>query len=295
MKTVLEQALEALEATLSILYEDMNMAGGPDEYAAVRTVILQTNDTIAALKEAIKAQQPEEARCKSCGGNDWSMPCAYPGEDKHGCLRDARLRLGITDEAIKQKSELNEAIAAGDGTLHGAIEYWQARAAAFEGSFNACEKRLTEAIKQQEKTALAKFKECGGQDETDPVERLRFFCSLAMKGQDWLDVEPFFDAIKQQGEPVATVMRNKAGQIFMARPDGNAFDMSKYIGQSFYTSAPSIPEGWQLVPKVVTDKSIDCGVAAFDAVMGGVWPHKGDAILAAHQAMLSAAPKEPAR
>jgi hypothetical protein len=53
---VLEQALEALEATLSILYEDMNMAGGPDEYAAVRTVILQTNDAIAAIKEAIKQQ-----------------------------------------------------------------------------------------------------------------------------------------------------------------------------------------------------------------------------------------------
>jgi uncharacterized protein YecA (UPF0149 family) len=60
---------------------------------------------------------------------------------------------------------------------------------------------LEEEIKNQEKTALAKFKECGGQDETDPVERLRFFCSLAMKGQDWLDVEPFFDAIKHQGEP----------------------------------------------------------------------------------------------
>jgi hypothetical protein len=53
------------------------------------------------------------------------------------------------------------------------------------------------------------------------------------------------EAIKQQGEPVATVMRNKAGQIFMARPDGNAFDMYKYIGQSLYTSAPTIPEGWR--------------------------------------------------
>jgi hypothetical protein len=30
---------------------------------------------------------------------------------------------------------------------------------------------------------------------SDPVERLRFFCSLAMSGQDWLDVEPLFDAI----------------------------------------------------------------------------------------------------
>jgi hypothetical protein len=28
-----------------------------------------------------------------------------------------------------------------------------------------------------------------------PIESLRFYCSLAMKGQDWLDVEPFFDAV----------------------------------------------------------------------------------------------------
>jgi hypothetical protein len=33
------------------------------------------------------------------------------------------------------------------------------------------------------------------EDETDPIERLRVFCSLAMNGQDWVDVEPFFDAI----------------------------------------------------------------------------------------------------
>lgn len=32
-------------------------------------------------------------------------------------------------------------------------------------------------------------------EETDPVERLRFFCSIAMNGQDWLDVEKFFDDV----------------------------------------------------------------------------------------------------
>ncbi len=32
-------------------------------------------------------------------------------------------------------------------------------------------------------------------EEPDPVERLRFFCSLAMNGHDWIDVEPFFDAL----------------------------------------------------------------------------------------------------
>lgn len=32
-------------------------------------------------------------------------------------------------------------------------------------------------------------------DEPSALERLRFFCSLAMDGQDWLDAEPFFDAL----------------------------------------------------------------------------------------------------
>lgn len=43
--------------------------------------------------------------------------------------------------------------------------------------------------------ALQRYKECGGDGESDPLERLRFYCSLAMSGQDWLDVEPFFDAL----------------------------------------------------------------------------------------------------
>lgn len=48
-----------------------------------------------------------------------------------------------------------------------------------------------------------------GSMEADPIERLRFYCSLAMSGQDWLDVEPFFDAMiadrKRRGEPIAWI------------------------------------------------------------------------------------------
>lgn len=44
-------------------------------------------------------------------------------------------------------------------------------------------------------TALAGFKECHGNEEENPLERLRFFCSLAMDGQDWLDAEQFFDDV----------------------------------------------------------------------------------------------------
>jgi hypothetical protein len=48
------------------------------------------------------------------------------------------------------------------------------------------------------KPALQQFNECMAEDAT-PLERLRFFCSIAFKEpQDWLDVEPFFDALEQQ-------------------------------------------------------------------------------------------------
>ena len=36
------------------------------------------------------------------------------------------------------------------------------------------------------------MKDC---DEPNPIERLRFFLSCALTGQDWLDVEPFIDAV----------------------------------------------------------------------------------------------------
>lgn len=52
-----------------------------------------------------------------------------------------------------------------------------------------------------DKTALERFKACEGDQLTDPVERLRFFCSFALTGQDWLDVEPFFDALNPAATP----------------------------------------------------------------------------------------------
>ena len=65
-----------------------------------------------------------------------------------------------------------------------------------------------EYMKQQIKeamtngTAFAEYDaitdECG--EPPSPLERLRFFCSLAMKPQDWLDVEPFFIELEQQLE-----------------------------------------------------------------------------------------------
>jgi hypothetical protein len=48
---------------------------------------------------------------------------------------------------------------------------------------------------EQQHPARQRFDDTGGREEPDPVERLRFFCSLAMNKQDWLDVEAFFDDV----------------------------------------------------------------------------------------------------
>ena len=45
--------------------------------------------------------------------------------------------------------------------------------------------------------ALSRYKRnMEGENEPDPVERLRFFLSLALHGQDWIDVEPFMKDVE---------------------------------------------------------------------------------------------------
>lgn len=44
-------------------------------------------------------------------------------------------------------------------------------------------------------------------------------------------------------EPVSVIKRNEAGQITMQTPDGNPFDMSKYIGAKLYSAPPE--REWQ--------------------------------------------------
>lgn len=61
---------------------------------------------------------------------------------------------------------------------------------------------ITKHLAQEQKTALQRFKTLLlDEDQEPPIERLRFFCSLAMNGQDWLDVEPFLDAIAAPQPP----------------------------------------------------------------------------------------------
>ncbi len=51
-------------------------------------------------------------------------------------------------------------------------------------------------------TSLEKYshiqKACDRFEYDTPLERLRFFCSIAFSAQDWLDSEHFFDALENQ-------------------------------------------------------------------------------------------------
>lgn len=80
-------------------------------------------------------------------------------------------------------------------------------------------------------SALDRFNVAGAHEEPSPVERLRFFCSLAMNMQDWLDVEPFFDALTE------------------SQACYSAADMTSAAAQGFRNGqAMAVPRGYQAVP-----------------------------------------------
>lgn len=57
-------------------------------------------------------------------------------------------------------------------------------------------------LKKKNETTLEKFKGFEKDDTSllneSPLERLRFFCSLCLNSQDWLDIEPFFDDVEKE-------------------------------------------------------------------------------------------------
>ena len=115
----------------------------------------------------------------------------------------------MTDELRKAASAAHQALDTlsklGNGSIDGNSE---GKTIAIVARNN-----LRAALEAEPKqSALTRFKECEGNTETDPLERLRFFCSLAMNGQDWLDVEPFFDALKAKPqEPVNYEYQDREG------------------------------------------------------------------------------------
>ena len=55
--------------------------------------------------------------------------------------------------------------------------------------------------------ALQRFNDCDGNSEPDPIERMRCFLSLALSPKDWVDVEPFLDALVVPAAVPDDVMR----------------------------------------------------------------------------------------
>ena len=58
-----------------------------------------------------------------------------------------------------------------------------------------------------------------------------------------IEIDAIIALRERLGQPVVVIKRNESGQITMQTPDGNPFDMSKYIGAKLYT-APQKRE-WQ--------------------------------------------------
>ena len=95
------------------------------------------------------------------------------------------------------------------------------------------------------RTALQRFESNIGTEDYTPIERLRFFCSLAMSPQDWLDAEAFFDAMTEAHppsvvEPVALVV-SKYGdpESFGEREIEALSDLNKIpYNTKLYTATP---------------------------------------------------------
>jgi hypothetical protein len=86
------------------------------------------------------------------------------------------------------------------------------------------------------------------------------------------------EAIAKQSEPV--VYWNGKGSIIPAEDISYLPNWDDYYPIPLYTSAPTIPEGWQLVPKEPTPTQVRCGQLGVTTTCA----------IAVYKAMLSAAP-----
>ncbi len=102
-------------------------------------------------------------------------------------------------QALASGKRLYAALAALDAALAEPKETFAE--SLFRRSWEAHRAALAEPVAEQHPEkgpALTVYNEIAATDDPgSPLERLRFFCSLAMRPQDWLDVAPFFDAVAE--------------------------------------------------------------------------------------------------
>lgn len=93
-------------------------------------------------------------------------------------------------------------------------------------------------------------------EEQSAIERLRFFCSLAMSGQDWIDAEPFFDALaapRQPGEMGAGVQDEREacpqcnGQRWIFRGNGEDTECEACIVEGWPADESALNEAVEVL------------------------------------------------
>lgn len=93
---------------------------------------------------------------------------------------------------------------------------------------------------QMREPAIVRFNTSIG-DEQDPIERLRFFCSIAMNGQDWVDVEPLFDdltaALSQPAAAEQAWIKWGGGELPAKAPQ--LVDIRTANGVVWYSQSPN--------------------------------------------------------
>lgn len=110
----------------------------------------------------------------------------------------------VVDEKAELDARLNALLAFTAGMLFATLDAAEQKrlrqqAAYMQAYSNILAQRIDAFPRINQNTALARFVEnTTSQPNMTPLERLRFFCSLAMNGQDWMDAGPFFIALEEQ-------------------------------------------------------------------------------------------------
>ena len=141
----------------------------------------------------------------------------------------------------------------------------------------------------------AKAAEIGGGDEMTPLQAMkdalgslgRFTGEEGSTEDDFRIMDNLIVAIEEieKAKPVAWRIKqfNEDGEMC-----GWIYHQIRNEGQPIYTHpAPTIPEGWQLVPKEPTDEMNNTGQLATESW----WAHMGNRNVHIYKAMLAAAPE----